>query len=451
MLQGIAAESLRGTTEGRQALVGSAAYGLLPALVTLAGCRLGLTGAYPWAAILAGSLAVGAYLTVGWLALKDRPDSGWGVPLGIGLLLTPGLARLAGHSPAAIALASAAACLTGLSAWSSSPRLRYLLPAAGALALVMLSPVDLWPWAASLLVGWLLLMLGCRFTRQRMPATLLLALLPMLYALAVWMLLNWLVLGNALFFLRGVARLQAPAWGAVRLADFSPAVLFALAIGLCGLFRGLWRREAGLTLLGWSGLSAWLWQLGVPTMGLAWTLPGLQAMLWFSALLVVGRLAADWRLCYPDATRLLVMTPLLVLGMTSLVERPAEPVRPASEPRLAAIRHDIGTRNPDALIVLAGYDSLGLLWDQMPPPDGVLPVVDLYLPALRRAYHGQDRFLVVRRPLGRSAVDPLFGRFSRLFDQGQDRLLYAGDLPPWRLFEMVTAPDTLPDGAGSGQ
>jgi len=96
-------------------------------------------------------------------------------------------------------------------------------------------------------------------------------------------------------------------------------------------------------------------------------------------------------------------------------------------------------RTPYGRVFVCGYEGLGLLCNR-PPNCRLTPNMDLHIGELRRLYHGQQLFVLIRRPEGRSAVDSIHWRFPGAYRHGIERTLYARDFGEWRLFEVVGAP-----------
>ena len=113
------------------------------------------------------------------------------------------------------------------------------------------------------------------------------------------------------------------------------------------------------------------------------------------------------------------------------------------ERRQAAVFQSVSAyvrdRTPYGRVFVCGYEGLGLLC-RRPADSRLIPNMDLHVNDLRRQYHGQQLFVLVRRPEGRSAVDSVHWRNPGGFQNGLERTLVARDFGEWRLFEVVTAP-----------
>lgn len=442
VLQGVATESLRGTTQGRQALVGSSAHGILPSLAILTIRRAGLAGDRPWAAIVVAAIAIGGLWAMSWSVLRHRlPMPGpWPLPLVAALLLSPPLFSLSGNAAVAPAVTAAGASLLMLAGWVNRPGLRMLLPAAAALAASALMPADLSAWIAGLLLLWIIMVAAKKETRRRMPATLLLTLLPLVYCLCAWSLLNWLILGDFIFFIRGMGNITLVN-GDAALAGSLSCPMYVIAAVLCaaGLAFAIRRGNSGHILIALGGMSAYAWFIAYARAGQEWAIPALGAILVLCGIFSAATLVADWRTRFPVAAALVAFLPLLAVLITR--EAPCvaitEPAPKQQRLVLEKAERLMLEESPYGRMFVCGYDGLGLLWSQPAAPQAPAPVLDLYLEELRTAYYGQDLYLMVRRPGGRSARDPIFARAENLYAPGLERLVYVADWKDWRLYRVA--------------
>lgn len=461
---GVARELLAGTTAGRQALVGSCWFGPLPSLA-------GVCAAWLGGSPVAAPLAVAAW--VGWALALFR----------IGRLLpAAGVGRLCAQAAAACAIGvcdgaldpavsfpvwlgimAAGACAD----WSLRRSLGALSNfgfALGALALCGMSLAG-WSLAAALLLGAVTRLSSD--VRQRLPAVLLLGWLPLVYALSVWALLDWLLLGHPFYFVRPLMASGVLAWRG-GIGHLSAVTVTALAAAAVAGVVGAWRRRADAGVLVLLSIAAWLWGATLTAAGVDWSAVASEPLC--AALAVLALL----RTCCGPADAGRHWNPA---GSESAPARPVARARivPASavagvalvtlalaartdagqgrrQARLAAVRRDqtgeaarcreveayVRSRTPYGRVFVCGYEGLGLLRSQS--RIRLLPSMDLHVAALRRQYFGQTLFILVHKPEGRAATDSVHVRYPGGYRYGFERAIFARDFGPWRLFEVVGAP-----------
>ena len=276
-------------------------------------------------------------------------------------------------------LLSGLAILFGL-LWLFRGRLRSLVWLAFAIAGALLCGIRAWGFAA---IGAALLVLGIfvRWRRlKRLPATLLLGVLPAVYAVLVWMLLDALILFDPLYFLKPATALHRADWPA--LLGWTPVVTFRQPTSVEEPTNSQILREVSAVARARSPYAR-VFVCGYE---------GLELL----ASSIEGRVALSTAATSPAPA-----------------EESAAPAPP--EPSVA------GTAPP------------------APPPPSVpfTPVLDLHLNELRRAYHGQVLFLLVRLPDGEGRFESHALRHPGLYEFGDDGTLLAGDFGPWRLYELI--------------
>ena len=295
--------------------------------------------------------------------------SSWWAPL-------PLLAGLLSNNLAIVLppLLSGLAILFGV-LWLFDGRLRSLVWLAFALAGALLCGIRTWGFAAA---GVALLVLGIfvRWRRlKRLPATLLLGVLPAVYAFLVWMLLDTLILFDPLYFLKPAQSLAKEDW----------PLLF----------------------------------LGSPES----EVPSPKSKVQGPKSKILREVAEAARKRSPYAH-------VFVCGYAGLELLAAnaeckEPQNANCEPQTANCKLQTVNVEPQTA---NGERAL---------PVPLTPVLDLHLGELRRAYHGQVLFLLVRRPDGEGRFESHALRHSGLYEFGAEGTLLAGDFGPWRLYELV--------------
>jgi hypothetical protein len=66
--------------------------------------------------------------------------------------------------------------------------------------------------------------------------------------------------------------------------------------------------------------------------------------------------------------------------------------------------------------------------------------MDLHVGSARRAYKGQNLYVLVPRPEGPARAESVFWKHPDIYRHGGDRLLFAGAFGTWHLFEIISAP-----------
>lgn len=450
---GICRELLAGSTEGRQALVAGLWHAPLPTLAGLPAAALLPPRSDPLAARVTAGLALAWLLLVAWRfvrrRLPPRPASwAW-----LGFPLLPGMTALAGDPHLAVTVAAAATTAAGFADWRESGRLKDLVRFAFALALLGLCGGALGGWTLMLAAAVPLAALTRPATRARLQGLLLLGTLPLVYALAVWLLMSRLILFDSLYawrFLRHGLAAGTATDAALPAADIAlpgAACLFAALLG--ALRRRPATRTAGLL-----GLALLLWRAWLRRRGLEWAAAPAAATAGFMALLALAALPAPptarrekpaarggrpgWpAACLPLAASLL----LAASGWTPLPRPPATASprsREQDEAVLRAVERHVTGRTPYGRVFVCGYDGLALLTGR---PRGLfIPCLDLHIEMLREAYRRQQLFLLVPPPEGAAALESPVWRYGNIHEHGAPRALYAGEWNGWRLYEIVTAP-----------
>ena len=201
-INGICREILRGSTEGRQALVGSCWHGPLPTLFAL-----------PFMAVLDGYWGFFGCLAAQFAAL-------WLMLLGVGTLAPRNAVLRVGLQIAAVAAVVAlrncvdwqlgmslalgliAVLIRALWDWTVRGGAKSVVGIGFSSALLLWCGAQFFVPVAAALLWMLLAALRKRDLRCRMQAWFLLGCGPVLYVLAVWMLLNRLVMNDWFYFLR---------------------------------------------------------------------------------------------------------------------------------------------------------------------------------------------------------------------------------------------------------
>ncbi len=446
--ESICRQLIDNVTEGRQALVGSVWWPPVPVLLRLP--VVYLVPGLPGLPSLLVSVGAGVLTLLLLARFCRRRRLGWpGWLLTAAVALNPAwLQRLTDGSSGTLAVLLMV--LTALAAyrWLETGTLRGLTAFGGSAALLALTGFDagLWLMAAVVLTALLRRTVCAGGAEHR--AALLLALLPLLYGYGLWMLMNWLIMGDGVYFLRpllqGSVASRAPGGASV----ISPVeITAAVVIGLAAL-RFVWRRHMPGLCLAAVSLVPLALALGLARVGLLWDgSPLLSAVVPLAALTMGAACALPppgrrrW-----DVPACLAALALLVVPHVFTAGARDDSAPPAGIPDAARVRADIAQvvnlRSPHALVFVCGYPSYRLLG-----ADGgetFRHALDFNFHQARLDYWGHDLYLLVRMPGGRDAVDSIHWQIDRMYELGSRNTLYVGDWNGWRLFELIQAPVQRP-------
>ncbi len=445
----VARELLRASSTGRQALVSSLWWPPLPALLRtpLAALRPGPDGTAV-SARLFGALWGGGLLALLY-RMARRWDTGRAGLLLVGLLaLSPVFLRAATRGATASALLFLAVLvLYGLIDWITLRDLRALsyFTIGGGL-LVLASPgLALW------FVG-LLLVLGLLEHARPTPAAerralILLAFAPALYAAGLWLLGNWLIMGDALYLLRGIGRLGRPA---PIQPDLHTAGMFALLLGLAPavllLRRG--RPRALPAALGLAALAAWA-AASVIRGGAAELTPAARDALaaWWPVA-AVGLLAAA-RPPRSPAIRPVGLAPLLAAATlvpafgwfhhAARTQAPDPYAAPALHLRDSGLYDYVRDGATWPKVLVCGFAAFDLLSTGDYAP-AFVPELDFDLDTALEVYGGHRLYVMIPPPRGGAALDSIHRKHPDLYHHGTPALIFDSEWQGWRLFEIIQPP-----------
>ena len=264
---GVGRDLLVGVSRGRQGLVGSLYYGPLPTLLALPLLNLPAPFGDCFALVIVSLISV---------AFLGACICAWLRQCGIAVLTRLGIALAVCCSPVVLgemlrgtsaplfmALIFLALCF--LMHWWRTDALRSLAYLALVIALAMITNYQ--AVALSAVIGAFLVIHVTQRRRGRSyaEATLIVFLLPSLYVAALWIISNWLIMGDPFFFMRGLANTTgAPDHVKSLLTDGCPwlPVLLLCVVGMCGHAAAAVkmprvRRFAGLAILVAAGIMFW--------------------------------------------------------------------------------------------------------------------------------------------------------------------------------------------------
>lgn len=440
--------------DGRQALVGSVWWAPLPTLLRMPFIYL-LGTAFPGLPSLFVSVFFGAAL----LGLLNHILRQWQVG-GIRFLLIAILAFqplfigqcIGGSSNTTIAFL-ALLIAYNMELWMSERKLRALvvLGVGGSLLFLSSMPMALWLLFALGLLALMSPVPGATLPEKKAVA--LLILWPIFYAIGLWTLTNWLILGDGFYFVRSLSPGGAAAPGDLRAlrhlvrnaADCWPAACMALLLGVAFLRRDLRGVTIGLIGFGPAAVAAalafsgYLWDpapvlftllpLGIFAMGYLHRIrspaPG-RRRVWLPAVLVMCALTlAQYR---PGSGAL----------QRIMVRDANAKARARNDFLLSHIRRAVTINSTMVKVFVCGYDSYSLLGGHADTL--FLPALDFNFYQAVADYPGFQLYLLVRQPVGDSAFDSIHWTYPHLFSRGHRNLLYYEDWGDWRLFELVQAP-----------
>jgi len=447
ILDGVVREIFAGSTPGRQALVGSIWQGPLPMLLHLSGATILLPfktlapAGVPLAVWLSALMVIaGSLLVLLRSATQTRLPT---LPLALLPVLPAGLALALPGSAEALTFPLALLLVFEGANWLQSGLLRHLVTMAFVMAALLLCGLQAWGWV----IFGALIMLGGGLARRRLlrrvPALLLLGWLPAVYAFAVWALLNWLILGDTVFFLRVLGTMAAPVRPALAALVQSPWDAAALVVCLTGLVTGIVGRDGRRIGYGLAGLAAFGWLACLAALNVAWLGQATWLTFYGAALLslthltqVAGRHFAHWTLLWQCAA---IAAIVACGGLRTTLRAPFQSDLSDAEV-LAAVTADVQEHSRHARIFVAGYEGLGLLQSRPEGDDLFTPLMDLHLGSLRHAYWGQTLYILAHKPVGPSLLENIIWRAPDFYQAGAARTLLTGDFGDWRLYELVTAP-----------
>ncbi len=440
--EGICRELLAGTTVGRQALVGSLWHAPLPTLAGVPAAALFARSATPLAARVTAWAALAWLLLIIWRFVRRRLPPAAAIMAWLSFLALPSMERLSGNPQLTFTLAAAIATLVKIADWRESRSLKDLVKFSFALALLGLCGGALGGWSLLLALALPLIALFDRDLRPRFQGLLVLGALPLLYGLAVWVLMSRLIIFDSLYAWRFL-RHGLPGWQGWEAVRLPPAVSLAGTVcALAGLTGLLCRRHAA-AVLGALGVALVGWHILLQAGGLEWaTAPAVHATLMTVLLSLVA--LAPARACR-FSPAFWGVPPLLMAAALHLGREPAPAAPTAAMQRavaqrevLDAVESYVTARTPYGRVFVCGYQGLALLEGR--ERTLFVPNLDLHIDVLRRGYHRQNLFLLLPHPVADATLECAVWRYGDIYAHGAPRALFAGEWGDWRLYEIVSAP-----------
>jgi hypothetical protein len=464
-LDRVAQEIVGNTTMGRQAIVGSIWWAPLPTIL-----RVPLAAWWPtelapgrvsqWTECTLWALA--CLLLAGGLARYQGVRNG--VLIAALTMLNPWilLPVMAGSS-LALTLAATLTLFYAVALWANNQGTRALITA-GLAGAILLGSSALGLPSLLLVAVVLIATAGPSTETHRKEAVFLLGLVPTLYVLSLWALLNWLVMGSPLYFLgslggfgeamraqaeqataaggslplKSALRAAGPlAWAGLLVASIAwarnaarhhrtaavLALLAALQIG-CGFVLQLCTVPVEL-------ITQHLYATALPCAVMAWSMPARPSA-------TVAPTSARQRLKRLLPLGLASLLLIAAVAATLLAPVPAGAPPPEETPVVDAVLNYVDARSHHPLVFVAGYTGLALTAHTDSPR--LINSLDFNFNKARNDYYGKDLFLLVHRPTELARLDSIHWLYRDIYELGSRTTLYATDIGPWRLFEIIQAP-----------
>lgn len=269
-----------------------------------------------------------------------------------------------------------------LAVWTTSRRLFDWVILSFSLAALLLCGMRFTGFSVAILVALPFVIIADPVMRPRLQGLLFTAYVPSLYAIGCWLLMSYLVLGDALYAWRGISALSF----SLSLDFVIPMVVFFVLAVVFALFkfRPLAVFASALLLL-----CAWFTVLD--SAGLGWGIPGSRGRVGIKA---------------PDKD---------------------------------AVAAYVKNATPWGRVFVCGYNGLGVPCSSEDDEKLFVPCIDLHIGELRKAYTRQQLFILVPKPECENALESCNWRYGDLYANGAQRLIFADDFGAWRLYEVVSA------------
>ena len=442
-IAGICRELIAGTTEGRQALFGSCWVAPLPVLAYLPFAWLLPEPFAGWCAFLA------AWLFAFWCvreALKSADPSGWrigGVQVALAAWLMLGRNPAMLQVPAALTVGLMMLAAAGLAGWIERRKTRDIVSTAAASACLVLCGFPVFAPACLIVLCLPLAALGHPDTRRRFPAWLLLGGLPLVYTSAVWMLMNRLMLGDSLFFLRSLKYLVPSFRFALPHGMVITILLLTPVLVLLPMFLLTWWKDARAKQPGAGSILATISLISIAFVVIAYALIFYNALCirWPVTLLIAAALAILFITIGRLGRPLWVIAPMLAVlaYFGSAWIKPTAEVSANNRTEICRnVEEYVNGRTPYGRVFALGYAGMDLLRGY--GGERLLPNLDLQLTTLRQNYKGQNLYVLVPEPVGVNRAESVFWKYPEIYALGTDRLTFCGAFGTWHLFELIAAP-----------
>ena len=437
----IARQLISNTTEGRQATVSSLWWPPLCTLIRVPLVFLMPDDGFPWASMALGAVAGFFVISMLWRSSKLLAGKVRAVALCLMLACSPFfIAELInGSSTLMLALLGVIAA-DSLAKWLTGRSVRALVYYAISSSLLCGMSPELTIWLAMMMILFIADLIHSRsMSTKHKEAVLIIGLLPAAYILSLWFLMNWLIMGDALYFLRPLWRarlLPTVAGGGLAklgLLHFACGLIPAFTAGISAGFRNktglLWSVFALLLFV-----SALLFRQA----GLLWEdthiLGVLPIFIFFTAVAAMGHVeggtVAGWR-------KLLIALPVLVMSLSFASIKDAPQVRDEEVQQLSVIERHVMARSKYAKVFVCGYDSFSLLRGRSSTV--FARSLDFNFNKAKNDYRGHDLFVMIKKPAGKGTGDSIHWKYDDVYSLGSEQTLYDTDWGDWRMFQIIQA------------
>ena len=442
-LAGICKELVQGSTQGRQALAGSCWFGPLATLFYL-------PLAWMFSVRIAGGIAFFlSFFLLLWSvreALKSSTHAFThilAVQVGISVLALKVIPAEMLIVNTVLPAAFFAIAFGSLLDWSAQMRLRDVVMTGIGVAMISISGFHFFALGIWLALALPLIWFWHRPEEPlgRTSSAALIGWLPVIYIFGTWVMLNWLIMGDPVFFLRSLTTYGQESGFPLLVVIFAPGILLLGYLTIVTLFyRGqedcaatVWNNRL-LALLIVIAASGYIY--GLSCLGLKWCASELLLSLLLIALIFCGRFFESRVLVVVSCAAFVVLAIWLGSALT-----PYSSNLPGADERQALrseVEDYVVARTKYGRVFVPGYTGLSLLQDY----EGSLLVPNLHFRVniLRQEYFGQDLYVLVAKPEGVTAMEDIFSAYPGIYQYGCERLLYAQNFGEWHLFQFVSAP-----------
>lgn len=462
---GISREILATTTEGRQALVGSIYMPPLNALLRLPFTAFLSNFEFPLSSIFV-SLIFGIASILLMDAILKTLNVGWQRLLFAGaFMLNPIFYnRCIDGSSATTTIFLMILILYGIYGWISTRDVKFIVYYAistGLLILISFETLLLLLFAILLVTLHELLRHG---TKSEKGAVILMILLPFLYAVGFWLLMNWLIMSDWFYFLRGLffsikSKPETIPYSLSLSSYHIGTVIISFIVMFVSAFNG---NRAGIFV---SAMTVAPLPLAIARIntGLVHQSDLLIQYIPTLAIVSTGLACSILRQQNDTATKyvksfssLQIVAGVILFILTAITSLHHEPIRKASSQKLLSFDDVLISRNKElpaltkhvtsvskyVKVLVCGYDSFILLGHNK---DKIfVRTMDFNLNKARHDYTGHLLFVLLKQPDIHSVADSNTWKHPHAFEMGIQGALYDSDWGKWRLFEVIRSSHRVP-------
>lgn len=439
---------LRDSDEGRQALVSSIWWPPLSYLLRLPLVALGSSPEVPFSSVAISSLFGLASLV---LVRRLLTEFGYGLTrevVVLAILAYPGfLHACMDGSNFTTVLALTLLTAGGVVTWIRSRSVWSLARIGFGAALLCSVSIEMWAWLGVVFALLLADLFALKRKRGQFEAVILLAVMPTLYMIGLWLLLNWLIMGDPLYCVRSIVT-SFPVSESHATAMPLPVAAAAGGLPALVLLVALIRRQREgvyLAILAMAPIALMLAGSGtrLPWNSAVWLAMFYPLMVLAGAAIAAGSGRAG-HVMRAGALAIVIAAAAVSLKISSLrthahTGQHPNASRESTDPDpLRQIRDYVLQRSRYAKVFVCGYESFHLLGAD--PGPVFAHSLDLNFNQVKNDYHGHQLYVLVHRPVGRGAMDSVHWLYEDIYTLGSRATLWDGDWGDWRLFEIIEAP-----------